>query len=474
MLALRLSLTMLARLFVGVVLVCGSAIGAERPNILFVLVDDQRPDTISSLGNDRIRTPNLDRLVREGMTFSRATCSYPICHISRAEILTGCHGWENGLDGLKGRRFKPGLAFWPQTLRDAGYRTMYVGKWHTPGRPTDVGYSSANGLFASGGGRWWKKEQKDWKGFPITGYAGWVFQSMDGKTKHPERGVGLTADISSQFANAAIELLELQSEQPWFLHVNFTAPHDPLLMPPDYEGRYSADDMRLPENFQPEHPFDHGNFKSRDEELLARPRTPKAVRDLLRVYYSVIDHMDAQIGRILKALDETGQSANTIVIFASDHGMAVGSHGLRGKQNMYEHTINVPLIIRGPGIKAGVESDAQVYLRELFATTCDLVGIDVPKTVTARSFARVLRGQNKNHNQTIFGYFTDTQRMIREDRWKLIRYPKVDRWQLFDLSSDPHELRNLADDPKHRATFSRLRARLAEWRRSANDPITTE
>lgn len=460
-------------LFAYVTLI-GVAPGTERPNILFLLVDDQRPDTIAALGNDRIDTPNLDRLVREGMTFTRATCSYPICHISRAEILTGRHGWENGMDGLNGRRFEAGLAFWPQTLRDAGYQTQYVGKWHTPGRPSDVGYEQANGLFGSGGGKWWREGQVDWKGFPITGYRGWVFQSMDGRTKEPERGIGLTANISARFADAAIDLLERKGDKPWFLHVNFTAPHDPLLMPPGYEGRYVADKMKLPANFLPEHPFDHGNFKSRDEELLAWPRTPEAVQDLLRVYYSVVDDMDQQIGRILKSLDRSGQADKTIVIFASDHGMAVGSHGLRGKQNMYEHTINVPLIIRGPGIKAGAQSAAEVYLRELFPTTCELASISVPKSVTATSFAKVLRSQADAHNEVIFGYFTDSQRMVREGEWKLIRYPQVDRWQLFNLQADPGELTNLVNEPEHHATFTRLRSKLAKWRRDLQDPIGEE
>lgn len=447
---------------------------SEKPNILFLLVDDQRPDTIASLGNDRIRTPHLDKLVRSGMTFTRATCSYPICHISRAEILTGRHGWQNGIDGLSGRRFAEGVTFWPQTLAANGYRTWYVGKWHTVGRPNHVGYQKARGLFGGGGGRWWREGQTDWKGFPVTGYRGWVFQSMDGRERHPEQGVGLTADISARFADAAIGVLSEVGKEPWFLHVNFTAPHDPLIMPPGYDGRYSADKMQLPPNFLPEHPFDHGNARGRDEELLAWPRTPEAVRDLLRVYYSVIEDLDQQVGRILQALADSGQADNTLVIFASDHGMAVGSHGLRGKQNMYEHTINVPLIIRGPNIAPNSKSDAQVYLRELYPTTCELAGIPVPDSVTATSFAGVLTGRVASHHERIYGYFTDSQRMIRTDRWKLIRYPQADRWQLFDLQADPHETKNLAADPKHHQTFKRLREQLQTWRERMNDPVSSE
>jgi arylsulfatase A-like enzyme len=233
--------------------------------------------------------------------------------------------------------------------------------------------------------------------------------------------------------------------------------------------------MEIPGNFLPIHPFDHGNFDGRDEELLAWPRTEEAIRDLLRVYYSVIDDMDAQIGRIIATLKQTGQYENTIIIFASDHGMSCGSHGLRGKQCQYEHTINVPLIFAGPGIPANTSSDAQVYLRELYPTTCDLVGATIPATVTARSFAPVLKEETEAHHDDIFGYFTDTQRMVRDDEgWKLIRYPQIDHRQLFDLSQDPLELTNLAEstEPGHRKRFEELKEKLETWRNETGDPLT--
>ena len=251
------------------------------------------------------------------MTFTRASCSYPICVISRAEILTGMHGWQNGVDGLASNQFRERVSYWPETLRRAGYQTWYVGKWHTRGRPGQIGYTGVNGLYSGGGGAWWREGQTDWKGFPITGYRGWIFQSEDGRQKFPERGVGLTANISAKFADAAIELMRRPSKSPWFLHLNFTAPHDPLHMPPGYEGKYKTANMPVPANFMAEHPFDHGNFDGRDERLMHWPRTREAVADVLRVYYSVIDDMDRQIGRILRALDETGQADNTVVIFST-------------------------------------------------------------------------------------------------------------------------------------------------------------
>ncbi len=461
-------------LILGLFLLTSPAIAADKkPNILFLLADDQRADTIRALaGNERIHTPNLDALAARGMSFSRATCSYPICWMSRSEIMSGMHGWEHKQS--RGIVFNENTMFWAGTFKQAGYDTWYVGKWHVNTTPTKAGYNKVAGYYRGGGGKWMKKQQ-DWKGFPVTGYSGWIFQSEDGKKKYPELGVGLTPDISAKFADAAIGLIKEQSDRPWLMQVNFTAPHDPLFMPPGMEGKYKTEYMKVPENFLPEHPFDHGNFDGRDEALLAWPRTKHAVKDLLRVYYSVVDDLDAQVGRILKALEESGELENTIVIYSSDHGMAVGSHGLRGKQNMYEHTINVPMIIAGPGIEAGSKSTAQTYLRELYPTTCDLVGIKIPEEVTAKSFADVLRGKTEKHNKDIFGYFTNSQRMIRsDDNWKLIYYPVKDYWQLFDLNTDPWEMSNLAGMPQHQKRFESLKKRLGEWRKKQGDPLLAE
>ena len=434
------------------------------PNILFLLTDDQRPDTVAALGNDVIQTPSLDRLVREGVAFTRAVSANPICTPSRAEILTGCNGFRNGVIDF-GRKIDPALATWPRTFRQSGYHTWYVGKWHNDGKPIERGYEASRGLYHGGGGRW-AKDAVDFKGFQITGYRGWVFQSDDGRL-FPEKGVGLTPDISRHFADAAIELIRRRPAKPFFLHVNFAAPHDPLIMPPGYEDKYNPQDMPLPPNFLPQHPFDHGNFDGRDEKLLPWPRTEDIVRRTTAMYYAVVSHMDAQIGRILDALDETGQADNTIVIFTSDHGIALGSHGLRGKQNMYEHTVGVPLILRGPGVPRGKRRDAQVYVRDLFPTACEMAALEIPKTVEAKSLVPVLDGRQTEIHSHVVCYFRDKQRMIRTDRWKLIHYPHIDRWQLFDLANDPRELKDLSDDPTQADTIDSLRQKLAAWLKEA-------
>jgi arylsulfatase A-like enzyme len=441
------------------------------PNIVFLLTDDQRPDTIGALGNRHIRTPHLDRLVRSGTAFTRAVCANPICTPSRAEILSGCTSFRNGVLDF-GRPINPQLPLWPQTLRAAGFHTWFVGKWHNNGRPTDHGYEETDGLFMGGGGAWWK-DGVDWQGFPITGYRGWVFQDDQGR-KFPERGVGLTPDISARFADAAIGFIQRRPQRPFFLHVCFTAPHDPLLMPPGYETAYPPESLPVPRNFRPEHPWDHGNLRGRDELLMHFPRTPQAVREQWAMYYRVITHLDEQIGRIVQALRDTQQYDRTLIIFSSDHGLALGSHGLRGKQNMYEHTMGVPLVMCGPGIPPGKICEAQCYLRDLYPTTCDLAGVRVPPLVAGRSLAGVLRGQTDEVYSHVFGYFRNFQRMIRSQHWKLIEYPAAQQTQLFHLAEDPDELTNLADDPRHAAVREQLRRELRAWQRQVGDPLGSD
>ncbi len=444
---------------------------ADRPNFLVVVSDDQRPDTIRALGNEAIHTPNLDRLVRDGTTFTRAVCPFPLCVPSRAEILTGRSAFENGVPYGEGR-IKPGLVLWGEAMRDAGYHTWYCGKWMNDGRPKTRGYEETSGLFSSGGaGAAGKKPRYNRNGRLITGYRGWTFKTDAGKPD-PEKGIGLVGETSRYIADGAIALLERDVDRPFFLHVNFTAPHDPLVIPPGYEDKYDPASIPLPDNFVPRHPFDHGNAKGRDERLLPIPRTEEDIRDQLAAYYAVIDDMDAHIGRILRKLEETGRRDNTIIIFTSDHGLAVGSHGLMGKQNMYEHTIGVPFVIAGKGIPKARRSSACIYLRDMFPTTCELAGIAIPDSVTARSFAPILRGEEPDASrQVAYAYFYDRQRMIRTDRWKLVFYPQLDRHQLFDLKTDRHELNDLSEDPAHTDRVMRLRGEMEAWFLKRGDEV---
>ena len=300
--------------------------------------------------------------------------------------------------------------------------------------PQTHGIEETRGLYTSGrrgtGAQATDPSYVDHAGRQATGYRGYTFKTDDGKPL-PEMGVGLTPDISRHFADAAIGFIDRKPAEPFFLEVAFTAPHDPRLVPPGWETKYDPKAIPLPKNFRPEHPFDHGNAGGRDERLLPSPRTTEDVRAELAAYYAVISGMDEQIGRILEALKTTGQLDNTIIIFSSDQGLAVGSHGLVGKQNLYEHTFGVPLIFSGPG----VPQRRSVARHNVICATCSR-----PRAIWRASRCRpackgtawcqrcVTRAQKTVH-PFVVGYFTDTQRAIREWPWKLILYPKAKRTQ---------------------------------------------
>ncbi len=230
--------------------------------------------------------------------------------------------------------------------------------------------------------------------------------------------------------------------------------------------------MKLPANFRPQHPFDHGNINGRDEVIVPAPRSEADVRAERAVYYALVENLDAQVGRILEALSDRGELERTIVVFTSDQGLAIGSHGLMGKQNQYEHTAQVPLILAGPGIPAAKRFAARCALRDLYPTVCELTGQPVPGSVEGMSLVPVLRGQRDEVHEAVFGYFTDTQRMIRtSDGWKLIWYPKAGRTQLFHVAQDPDELNDLSADPAHAVQLRHLARSLRAWLRDHGDPL---
>lgn len=435
------------------------------PNILFIVSDDQRPDTIHALGNAVIETPNLDRLVVRGTSFTRAYAGYPICHVSRAQILTGTHAFK-ALLKYPGGAIDPKLATLAGTLQKSGYHTCYTGKWHNDGHPMQRGYTKTSGLYSSGGGKGITQPEMDDRGRPLTGYRGWTFKDDQNKAEL-DKGVGLQPDNSRHIADGAIHAIQTApKDKPWFVHVNFAFPHDPRQWPAGMKNRYDPAKMPLPANFTAKHPFDHGNIDGRDELLLPTPRLESDVREELAVYYAMITDLDAQLGRILAALPSPDE---TIIVFTADQGLALGSHGLLGKQNQYEHSIRSPLIICGPGLPKNERSAALVTLHDLFPTFCELSGIGIPTTVTGKSLASLLRHQTGRVHDFVTGMFTDTQRMICDDRWKFVLYPKAGREQLFDLQNDPHELHDLSEIAAHQAKKEALRIKLDSWRR-ANEP----
>lgn len=459
----------LAILIAGLALLSGQGFAAAGPNVVFILADDLRGDALGYAGG-AARTPNLDLLAARGAVFTRATCSYPICHVSRTEMFSGRMVLGSGRAGIP---FDPAWPLWPDQMKRAGWHTVYSGKWHVSGTPAKVGFVATSGLYSSGGAAGLPLTHATTPtGRKVTGYVGWTFKDEKGRAL-PALGVGLTPETDRIIADHAVAVVRGAGAQPLFLQVNFTAPHDPLHWPaglPESDYR----EQKLPANFRPQHPFDTGNVGGRDELVVPPPRSEDDVKHERALYVRQVENVDRQIGRIVQALADAGKLERTIIIFSSDHGLALGSHGLMGKQNQYEHTLNVPLVLAGPGIPAGRRFAAQAYLRDLYPTVCELAGVPVPPSLHALSLVPVLRDEVAEVRDAIFGFFTDTQRMVREaDGWKLIWYPQAQRYQLFNVATDPDELRDRVNEPTQQERFTRLRARLTEWQREHRDPLLT-
>jgi arylsulfatase A-like enzyme len=438
------------------IFLCSSCLvhGAGRPNVLFLFADDQRADTIAALGNPHIRTPNLDRLVTSGFTFRTNYCfggnSGAVCVPSRAMLMSGKTWFHVDTATLKDARLLP------EVLAENGYVTFGTGKWHN-GQPS------------------WLRAFQQGKNI--------FFGGMSDHTKVPVRDLGpdgrLTAvrtgeKFSSElFADAAIEFLRHQDgRKPFFAYVAFTAPHDPRMPPVPYREMYYRDRPPLPVNFLPQHPFDNGMMKGgRDENLAPWPRTEAIIRDQLAEYYGAITHLDEQIGRILEALQRTGQADNTLIIYAADQGLALGSHGLLGKQSVYEHSMRCPLIFAGPGIPRGRSTRAFSYLLDVFPTLCDVLGISRPADLEGESLRPLWEGRRDQVRDSVFLPFIDIQRAVREERWKLICYPKISHMQLFDLQTDPDEKTNLIDRTEYAEHVQRLRKLMEQWQAKVGDAL---
>ncbi|MHC4259515.1 MAG: sulfatase-like hydrolase/transferase [Planctomycetota bacterium] len=436
-----------------------SARKSEGANILFLFTDDQRFDTIRALGNEEIITPNMDWLVHNGTTFTNAyimgSKSGAVCMPSRAMLLSGKHLFDL-VD--KGRTIPPEQRMLPEVLREAGYVTFGTGKWHNGKAPFARSFTAGANIFFGG--------MSDHYQVPINNFDAAGEYTKEARYRREGK------HSSELFSDAAIEFLQSYKEdKPFFVYVSYTAPHDPRTAPKKYNDMYDPARISLPENFMPEHPFDNGEMRIRDEKLAAWPRTSEEVRRHIADYYAMITHVDAQIGRVLEALKETGHAEDTIVVFSADNGLAVGRHGLMGKQNLYEHSVHVPLIISGPGIPRGRKRDALCYVHDIYPTLCELAGVAIPDSVNSKSLVPVIENSKKKVRDSVFFAYKDIQRGVRGARYKLIGYFVNGQrtLQLFDLQTDVWELRNLADDPKYAEHLREMGKELVRWHDELND-----
>jgi arylsulfatase A-like enzyme len=445
----------LPRLCLALLVTVVSLTAAQPPNVVFIFADDQRADTIAALGNPVIKTPNLDRLVKRGVAFTRAYMQGgnqgATCVPSRAMLLSG-----RSLAQIDERLLKHQT--WPNAFGAAGYATFATGKWHNGPPSISKSFQQAKALFVGGMVNPLKAPTSD--------------MLPTGKLTPGKVG---PKHLCEEATDETLAFLKSQDgKQPFFSYLAFDGPHDPHIVPEGFPIDYAPASIPLPPNFLPQHPFDNGEMVIRDEQLLPWPRKQADIQTMLAEYYRYISFLDVQVGRVLDAVEASPFAANTIIVYAADSGVARGSHGLIGKQNLYEHSMRVPLIVAGPGIAADKRSDAMCYLFDVLPTLGKLCGVATPPGSNGREFAAVLKDPSKPARPFLmFGYKT-IQKALNDGRWKLIRYPHVDRTQLFDLQSDPYETKDLAALPEHAERIQAMLAKLAAEMKTDgdNDPLT--
>jgi len=443
----------------------------EQPNIIFIFADDQSYNTVHAQGNVEIRTPNLDKLAGQGTYFTHAynmgAWGGAVCVASRAMLNTGKFIWrarqaDHNMDQLavEGQ-------MWSQVMKQAGYETYFSGKWHVktdpekifdhvvhvrPGMPHTVPEAYNRPL---------EGEKDKWSPFDQSVGGHWV------GGKHWSEVLG---DDAIDFIKQASE-----KDKPFFMYLAFNAPHDPRQSPEQYVNMYPLENISIPVSFQPKYPYKDEigcGPGLRDERLAPFPRTEYAVKVHRQEYFAIITHMDAQIGRIMEALGKSGKKKNTYIFFTADHGLAVGNHGLMGKQNMYDHSIRPPMIVVGPGVEAGRELDMDVYLQDIMPTTIELAGLEVPDFVEFKSLLPKIKGEvSESSYDAVYGCYKDRQRMIRDDGYKLMAYPYAGKLRLYDMEKDPLELHDIAGEQSKLDLVRELFNKLVDLGKEMSDSL---
>lgn len=453
----------------------------HRPNILFILTDDQQFDAVGALGNEQIQTPQLDRLVQEGVTFSRAYIMGgdrpAVCCPSRAMIHTGRSLYRTGCTSEG--HIPEGVETMAETFRNAGYRTFATGKQHNGPSAIARGFTDADKLLFAGMGHHMGLHVHDFD--PIGEYK-------------REQGEVVPQFSSEMFTNAALNCLNTkQVDTPFFMYLAYTVPHDPIMAPAEFMDLYDPRLIRLHPTFQPSHPIDGSTdgdrvrpMQSCDEceadaviKYHQWPIDEAEMRTLVGGYYAMITHLDAQIGRIRAKLEELGEWENTIIVFTSDNGIAMGRHGCYHKQTSHDHDAHVPLILCGPGLPRGEEQDAMVYLYDLYPTLCDLADIQTPESVEGKSLMKLLVGEVKTHRDVLYHAYVQNWRAVYDGRYRFLLYigqdeaggPIVLRKLLYDVKADPMETTDLSAEPSYVDELTRLEALLIELRDRVGDPL---
>jgi N-acetylglucosamine-6-sulfatase len=423
---------------------------AQRPNILMIVTDDQRYDAFSASGHGGIlsflQTPNMDRLAREGVHFRNTYVTTSLCSPSRATIMSAKNARTQGVWSLRGD-LPPGCRIFPGLLREAGYDTGFVGKWHL-----GVESEKPNPAF------------NYWAGFRDQGAYFDPLLNVNG-TPTPTKGY-----VTEILTDQAVEFLRKPRRGPFCLYVGHKAPHGPCTPPKHLESLYEDVNVPLPTTYYENHrdkPAWYLNFHDHDhwhKELHPVERYQKYVKDYCRALVSV----DDSLGRLMKVLEETGVAGNTAVILLGDNGHFLGEHQFYSKMIMYEEAIRIPLLVRYPKLaRAGTKRDEMMLNADLAPTVLDLAGVTVPKDMEGRSAKALLAGKKVRDWRRSFLYewsssggwgLPSLEGVRTADGWQYARY--FDWEQLYDMNTDPTQVRNLATDPRYRSKKEQLQREL--------------
>lgn len=463
------ALTCTGGLFLALFLACSAPFAeAATPklNVLFIAVDDMNND-LGCYGNPVVKSPNIDKLAARGVKFERAYCQFPLCSPSRSSIMTGLRPDKTRVFDLQYhfRQGIPDTVTMPQMFMRNGYYAARVGKIYHYGNPGDIGTSGLD-------------DPTSWKEF--VNPAGNDKTTLESEIINytPQRGLGSAMSFFSdpngrdedhtdgKVATEAIKLLEKHKGEPFFLAVGFYKPHTPYVAPKKYFDLYPLEKIEVP-NISPDYP------KTVPAPALSSTRpwpnfgvTPQQARETKRGYYAAISFVDAQIGRVVDALDRLGLKNNTVIVFWSDHGYSLGTHGLWMKQSCFEDSARVPFIIAGPGISAGKPSPRLVELIDVYPTLADLAGLSPPPNLPGASLRPLLAKPDAAWSRPAF---TQVQRgdfpghSVRTPRWRYTEWDGGKQGvELYDHEKDPGEMKNLAGDPEHAATMAELKKLVAK------------
>ncbi len=437
---------------------------ARRPNALFIAVDDLRPD-LGCYGHPQALTPNIDRLAARGVRFDRAYCQYPVCNPSRTSLLTGLRPDHTGaLDNHTNFRAKlPDVVTLPQLFRQRGYFAASLGKIFHRGLTMEDQRVEMDDRLSWDEARYFKATAlgNQGEGRNLTGgrleWCRWLAAEGDDEDQ-PD----------GQIAQAAIKLLEQRGNQPFFLALGFHKPHDPFNAPKKYFDLYPLDKLKLPpdttdRSLEPPAALPGGAFR----EAFAR-FTDQERREFMRAYYAGVSFTDAQVGKVLDALDRLKLADSTIIVFFGDHGYHLGERGWWNKNTLFELSARVPLIVAAPGMKARGKSSARlVELVDIYPTLAELAGLPAPARLDGRSFVPLL---NAPHSAWKRAVFTQVQRgktagrSVRTERWRYTEWRDergaVVGAELYDHRADASEWKNLANDARHATVRRKLAALL--------------